>query len=315
MDTLRAGDVAGVSPCLAPAATAALPSASSRARLPGRIHRPAYRGDCGGWWPRRKPSPASRALWRPVGRRPGSGRAGGAAGAGPSRRAACRRLPGRACWSAYRGDCGGWSLIRAGNRFRLRGRGRTSRLAGLSCRYVSRGPGAAGSSRRAAASVRRAYPFRSRRCARAGRRGCSGSTRLRYRRDTAGELDSVIGAVEGVSRSSGFAPALPVRFGAGMAGGFCSMRIPVPCLAPAATAAIPPGLTRPLRRESDPERSVGRRAGGFADVSIGRRIAGIAGSGSRTGNRFRRRGRSGVPWGAVRGVARVRWCGRGGSVP
>ena len=159
------------------------------------------------------PSASTRAgPERPVARRSGSGRAGGAAGAGPSRRAACRRL---------------------------RGRGRTSLLAGLSRRYVSRGPGAAGSSRRAAASVRRAYPFRSRRCARAGRRGCSGSTRLRYRRDTAGELDSVIGAVEGVSRSSGFAPALPVRFGAGMAGGFCSMRIPVPCLALVATSAIP----------------------------------------------------------------------------
>ena len=37
-------------------------------------------------------------------------------------------------------------------------------------------------------------------------------------------------------------------------------------------------------------------------MAIGRRIAGIAGSGSRTGNRFRLRGRSGVPWGAVRGA-------------
>ena len=45
----------------------------------------------------------------------------------------------------------------------------------------------------------------------------------------------------------------------------------VPCLvAPANTAAIPPGLTRSLRHGA---------AGCFPDVSIGRRIAGIAGSG------------------------------------
>ena len=102
-----------VAPGLAPAATAALPSrpypsASSRVRVPDR-----------------KPSPASRASWRPVGRRSGVGRAVGAAGSCPCRRATCRRL---------------------------RGRGRTSRLAGLSRRYVSRGPGAAGSSRRASSS-------------------------------------------------------------------------------------------------------------------------------------------------------------------
>ena len=97
--------------------------------------------------------PASCCARRPVGRRSGFERAGGAAGAGPSRRAACRRL---------------------------RGRFRMSLLAGLSRRYVSRGPGAAGPSR----------PF-----VRRGRRDCSGSTRLRYRRDTAGELNRIIGAV------------------------------------------------------------------------------------------------------------------------
>ena len=53
-----------------------------------------------------------------------------------------------------------------------------------------------------------------------------------------------------------------------------------------------PGLTRSILAGS---------AGGFPDVAIGRRIAGIAGAGGRTGNRFRLRGRSGVPWGAVRG--------------
>ena len=77
-------------------------------------------------------------------------------------------------------------------------------------------------------------------------------------------------------------------------GGASLARIPVPCLAPAATAAIPP-RPYPLRRESGPERPVGRRAGGFADVPIGRRIVGIAGSERRTGNRFRLRGRLGVP--------------------
>ena len=53
-----------------------------------------------------------------------------------------------------------------------------------------------------------------------------------------------------------------------------------------------------------PVRYVAGTAGGFADVSIGRRIAGIAGSGGRTGNRFRLRGRPGVLWGAQRPATR-----------
>ena len=144
-------------------------------------------------------------------------------------------------------------------------RGRMSRLAGLSLRYVSRGPGAVASARARSGGGRAGAHGRGRRC-------CSGSTRLRYRRDTAGALDPVIGAVAGVSRSSGFAPALPVR-------------------------------------------SVAGSAVGFPDVSIGRRIAVIAGAGGRAGNRFRLRGRSGVPWGAVRGPGVPGWCGRGASVP
>ena len=78
-----------------------------------------------------------------------------------------------------------------------------------------------------------------------------------------------------------------------------------PCLAPAATD----GVTVPALSV----RFVASSGGGFADVAIGRRIAGIAGSGSRTGNRFRLRGRPGVPWGAVRGPGgpgRVRPVGR-----
>ena len=58
-------------------------------------------------------------------------------------------------------------------------------------------------------------------------------------------------------------------------------------------------------------------AGGFAVIPVGRRIAGVAGSGRRTGNRFRLRGRPGVPWGADRGPGvpvvrpgRVRLVGR-----
>ena len=147
----------------------ALPVRFVGGRLPGCVHRPAYRGDCGVRAPDRKPFPASRVSCRPVGRRPGFRRAGGAAGAVASRRAAYRRL---------------------------RGRGRTSRLAGLSRRYVSRGPGAAGPSRRASSGRR--YP--SRPFVRRGRRDCSGSTRIRYRRDTAGELNPVIGAVARVGR-------------------------------------------------------------------------------------------------------------------
>ena len=62
-----------------------------------------------------------------------------------------------------------------------------------------------------------------------------------------------------------------------------------------------------------PVRFVAGSAVGFPDVSIGRRIAVIAEAGGRTGNRFRLRGRPGVPWGAVRGPGgpgRVRPVGR-----
>ena len=113
----------------------------------------------------------------------GSGVPGGAAGAGPSRRARTGGFAGGA-------GCRGWPASR---------------------RYVSQGPGAAGSSRRSACRrlLRAWYP-------------------------------------------PGIEPS----------GGASSARIPVPCLAPAATAAIPPGLTRPLRRESGSDRSVGRCAGG-----------------------------------------------------
>ena len=58
-------------------------------------------------------------------------------------------------------------------------------------------------------------------------------------------------------------------------------------------------------RPALPVRFVAGSAVGFPDVSIGRRIAGIAGSGRRAGNRFRLRGRAGVPWGAVRGPGRA----------
>ena len=63
-----------------------------------------------------------------------------------------------------------------------------------------------------------------------------------------------------------------------------------------------------------PVRFVAGSAVGFPDVSIVRRIAGIAGSGRRTGNRLRLRGRSGVPWGAAR-VLDCRWCDLAGTVP
>jgi len=70
------------------------------------------------------------------------------------------------------------------------------------------------------------------------------------------------------------------------------------------------GVTAPAL----PVRFVADSAGGFPDVSIGRRIAGIAGAGGRTGNRFRRRGRPGVPWGGVRGPGRAGAGGAAGAV-
>ena len=113
----------------------ALPVRFVGGRLPGCGHRPAYRGDCGGWWPRRKPFPASRALWRPVGCRPGFRRAGGAAGARPSRRAAYRRAAGG-------GGCRGWPAY----------------LGGMSLEVLVRRVRPVGC--RAAAPDWRAYPFR-----------------------------------------------------------------------------------------------------------------------------------------------------------
>ena len=194
----------------------------------------------------------------------------------------------------------------------------------------------------------------------AGRRFDTASSEYPSRRRR-GRGDFVLGA----GRYGGVTvPALPVRFGAGMAGGFPDVAIgrriagiaeaggrtgnrfrlrgrpgvPWGVVRGSGVPVVRPGRVRPVGRRAAapawraypfrawrrplrrryrpalPVRFVASSAGGFADVAIGRRIAGIAGSGSRTGNRLRLRGLSGVPWGAVRGSG-PGGAGRGGSVP